>query len=62
MSSHMVRAEDRHLKSWGEKKPKNITFISQAPFFKKLVKNGWRGKGRGHRRKRKKGGGKREGR
>lgn len=46
MPSHMVRAEDRHLKSWGKKKTLKIfTFISQAPFLKKLVKNGWRGKG-----------------
>lgn len=33
-----------------------VTFTSHVPFLKKLVNNGQKGKGRGHRRKRKKGG------
>lgn len=61
MPRHMVRAEDRHLKSWGKKTLKIFTFISQAPFLKKLVKNGWREKGEGTEGKGRKGG-RREGR
>lgn len=47
MSSHMVRAEDRHLKSWGKKNPKNIYIYFSSSISQEVSEAWMEGEGEG---------------